>query len=119
MKIDGASRWRWGALTLAAWYAVAVLVPVVLLPSGPGDGGPARPCATPMECGPFVPDAGQALRVVVPFLLVSLLLAVPLLMLFLRRRWPQPLAGSAAALLAWPACLAGACVLVLAVRLLR
>ena len=128
MDVDGAPRWRWGAVTLAAWYAAAVLAAVTLgaLLLGPGflafgsrDDDLVQPCDDPMECGPLFPDAGQVLRVVVPFLMVSLVIAVPLLTNFTRRRWPQVLAGSLAAALAWLTCLAGACVLLASVRLLR
>jgi flagellar biosynthesis protein FliQ len=123
-----APRRRWGVVTAAVWYAGALLVPVVLgavvlgrhfLGLGRPDPDPVRPCDRPMACGSFEPDVWQVLRVIVPFLLVSLVVAVPLQRLFARRAWPPVLAGTLAPVLAWLACLLAACGLLLGVRLVR
>jgi hypothetical protein len=116
---DGRPHRRRGALTLLAWYSGAVLAPIALGVAllGPGflrDGSSSeliQPCDDPMECGPLFPDASMVLQAVLPFLAVSLLVALPLYGVFTRLRWSPVRAGSAAALLAWLVCLVGACLL--------
>ena len=115
--MNDATRTRRGAVTLTVWYAAAVAVPLALggallgreFYSDPRD-ELVKPCDDPLECGRLFPNAAEVISWLVPFLLVSLVVAVPVHLVLLRRTSPVA-AGSLAAVTAWTACLTGACVL--------
>ena len=115
--IDDRARRRRGLVTLVVWYVVAAVAPVALGTAllgteflEPAEESTDPTCGhRPLECGPLFPDAWTVSQVVVPFLLVSLVVALPLRYAFDRQRWHPVLAGSVAPVCAWLVCLVASC----------
>ncbi|WP_433061877.1 hypothetical protein [Dactylosporangium sp. CS-033363] len=106
-----------GLVTIAVWQLAAVALPIALGAVLFGssffinvEDQLIQPCDDPMECGGIVPGADQVLRFMVPFALASVVVALPVQLLLLKKVHPIA-AGSLASFLAWGVCLAGLCLL--------